>query len=107
MKIRLRNIFTLFLTIMVFASTLQLSLVELISVDEILTQSMLKDPLSEEEDRTTDNDELDDKLLLNSKVDYTIQLKVSKQNFNISLNILNLICKIKIYLIYKLNIFKN
>ena len=84
MKIRLRNIFTLFLTIMVFASTLQLSLVELISVDEILTQSMLKDPLSEEEDRTTDNDELDDKLLLNSKVVYTIQLKVSKQNFNIS-----------------------
>ena len=65
---------------MVFASTLQLSLVELISVDEILTQSMLKDPLSEEEDRTTDNDELDDKLLLNSKVVYTIQLKVSKQN---------------------------
>jgi hypothetical protein len=84
LKIRLRNILTLFLTIMVFASTLQLSLVELISVDEILTQSMLKDPLSEEEDRTTDNDELDDKLLLNSKVVYTIQPKVSKQNFNIS-----------------------
>ena len=76
--------FTLFLTIMVFASTLQLSLVELISVDENLTQSMLKDPLSEEEDRTTDNDELDEKLLLNSKVVYAIQIKVSKQNFNIS-----------------------
>jgi hypothetical protein len=69
---------------MVFASTLQLSLVELISVDENLTQSMLKDPLSEEEDRTTDSDELDEKLLLNSNVDYAIQIKVSKQNFNIS-----------------------
>lgn len=83
MKIRVTKILILFITLIVFAFTLQYSLIEIISFDKNIIQNIIQDPISDEEERTSDGDEFDDKLICHSKVVFTIHLSNSKQNYDI------------------------